>query len=135
MKTKNNYLLFWLSQSISKLGSLMTGYALIIWSYMHTKSVMSVSLLIYFIFAPRALVSIFIGKFIDKYSKKKIIIITDTISALCTLVVVILMFTNRLTINHKYIINVILGTMEGIQSPASAVAVGILVPKHKYGKI
>ena len=45
------------------------------------------------------------------------------------------MFTNRLTINHKYIINVILGTMEGIQSPASAVAVGILVPKHKYGKI
>jgi MFS family permease len=96
---------------------------------------MSVSLLIYFIFAPRALVSIFIGKFIDKYSKKKIIIITDTISALCTLVVVILMFTNRLTINHKYIINVILGTMEGIQSPASAVAVGILVPKHKYGKI
>jgi hypothetical protein len=25
--------------------------------------------------------------------------------------------------------------MEGIQSPASAVAIGILVPKHKYGKI
>ena len=79
--------------------------------------------------------SIFIGKFIDKYSKKNIIVITDTISALCTLVVVILMFTNRLTINHKYIINVILGIMEGIQSPASAVAIGILVPKHKYGKI
>ena len=37
MKTKNNYLLFWLSQAISKLGSMMTGYALIIWSYMHTK--------------------------------------------------------------------------------------------------
>jgi len=135
MKTKNNYLLFWLSQAISKLGSMMTGYALIIWSYMHTKSVMSVSLLIFFIFAPRVLVSIFIGKFIDKYSKKNIIVITDTISALCTLVVVILMFTNRLTINHKYIINVILGIMEGIQSPASAVAIGILVPKHKYGKI
>lgn len=135
MKTKNNYLLFWLSQAISKLGSMMTGYALIIWSYMHTKSVMSVSLLIFFIFAPRALVSIFIGKFIDKYSKKNIIVITDTISALCTLVVVILMFTNRLTINHKYIINVILGIMEGIQFPASAVAIGILVPKHKYGKI
>lgn len=135
MKTKNNYLLFWLSQAISKLGSMMTGYALIIWSYMHTKSVMSVSLLIFFIFAPRALVSIFIGKFIDKYSKKNIIVITDTISALCTLVVVILMFTNRLTINHKYIINVILGIMEGIQSPASAVTIGILVPKHKYGKI
>lgn len=58
MKRSNNYLLFWLSQAISELGSMMTVYALIIWSYTQTQSVMSVSLLSFFTFAPKALVSI-----------------------------------------------------------------------------
>jgi len=135
MKTSKNYLLFWLSQAVSELGSMMTSYALIIWSYTQTKSVMSVSLLTFFTFAPKALVSIFIGNFIDKHSKKNIIMITDTVSALCTLSVCLLLYTNRLSIYHIYIINIVLGFMEAIQSPASSVAIGIIVPKNKYEKI
>lgn len=135
MKRSNNYLLFWLSQAISELGSMMTGYALIIWSYTQTQSVMSVSLLTFFTFASKALVSIFIGNFIDKHSKKNIIVITDTVSAYCSLAVCLLLYTNSLSIYHIYIINIVLGFMEAIQSPASSVAIGIIVPKDKYEQI
>lgn len=37
-----NFILFWFSQYVSQLGSSMTSFALIIWSYGRTGSAMSV---------------------------------------------------------------------------------------------
>lgn len=132
-KTKN-YLIFWISQTVSQLGSSMTSYALIIWAYMQTKSVLSTALMTFFSFAPKALVSIFAGGFVDKYSKKKIIMVTDSISAICSLAVCLLFFFGEMQIWYIYIINIVLGFMEALQSPASSVAFGMIVPKDKYEK-
>lgn len=38
-----NFIIFWFSQSVSQLGSSMTSFALIIWSYGRTGSAMSVA--------------------------------------------------------------------------------------------
>lgn len=46
------YILFWLSGSVSQLGSAMTSYALILWSYTRTGSAMSVSLMSFLIICP-----------------------------------------------------------------------------------
>lgn len=47
MKEKQyiNFIIFWASQAVSQLGSSMTGFALTIWAYKQTESVMTVSLL------------------------------------------------------------------------------------------
>lgn len=52
LNNKNNYILFWFSQSISQLGSSMTSFALIIWVYKQTNSAMAVSLLTFFSYFP-----------------------------------------------------------------------------------
>lgn len=135
MKKNNNYILFWLSQSVSEVGSAMTSFALIIWVYTQTKSVFSVSMLTFFTYAPYILVSVFAGTFIDKHSKKRIIMFSDSIASLCSLSVFILIGLNELQIWHVYIVNAICGLMNSFQSPASAVAVGIIVPKNKYEKV
>lgn len=135
MKEKKSYLLFWISQAVSELGSMMTSYALIIWAYLQTESVVSVSLLTFFTFAPKALVSIFAGKFIDSHGKKRIIMITDSLSAVCSLAICILIFTGHMRLWYIYIINIVLGFMEALQSPAVSVAFGIIVPKDKYEKM
>lgn len=51
-KSKRSYLLFWLSQSVSQLGSSMTGFSLVIWAYKQTDSAMAVSLLVFFSYLP-----------------------------------------------------------------------------------
>ena len=43
-----NFILFWLSQSVSELGSSMTAFALIIWAYTKTNSAMAVSFMTFF---------------------------------------------------------------------------------------
>lgn len=135
MKEKKSYLLFWISQAVSELGSMMTSYALIIWAYLQTESVVSVSLLTFFTFAPKALVSIFAGKFIDSHRKKRIIMITDSLSAVCSLAICILIFTGHMQLWYVYMINIVLGFMEALQSPAVSVAFGMIVPKDKYEKM
>jgi MFS family permease len=129
-----SFVLFWLSQSVSQLGSSMTSFALIIWAYKQTNSAMSVSLMTFFSYLPYIIISIFAGAFIDTHKKKKIMLWSDTIAAICSMTVWILLFTGKLEISYIYIVNSINGFMNAFQSPASSVAVGIMVPKDKYAK-
>jgi Arabinose efflux permease len=128
------FIAFWLSQSVSQLGSGMTSFALVIWVYKQTNSAMSVSLMTFFIYLPYIAVSIFAGAFIDSHSKKKIMLWSDSIAAICSLGVFILLYWGKLQIWHIYLVNSIIGFMNAFQSPAEAVAIGIIVPKEKYAK-
>lgn len=137
MNTKINksYILFWLSQSVSQLGSSMTSFALVIWAYKQTGSALAVSLLTFFSYLPYILVSVFAGAFVDAHKKKLIMLWTDSIAAVCSLFVIVLLFTGNLHIYHIYIVNMITGFMNAFQNPASTVAVGLLVPKEKYTRV
>ena len=131
-KKKNDYIIFWLSQAVSQLGSSMTSYALIIWSYKQTHSAMSVSIMTFCSYLPYVLISIFAGSFVDKHTKKRILLISDTIAACCSVAVFVLLSFNALQIWHIYIVNAIVGFMNAFQSPATSVVIGIMVPKDKY---
>lgn len=125
----NKYIIFWMSQSLSELGSAMTGYALILWAYQQTNSAMSVSLMSFCSYMPFILVSIFTGSFIDSHKKKSILLWSDTLAALCTGLICILSVNGKLEIFHIYLVNLFLGLMNSFQSPALSVAIGILVPE------
>ncbi|WP_242877752.1 MFS transporter [Eisenbergiella tayi] len=137
-KNKKNgftgYIIFWLSQSVSQLGSAMTGFALMIWTYKQTDSAMTVSLMTFCSYMPYILVSLLAGSFIDKHSKKKIMLVSDSAAALCTVFICAMLAGGRLEIWHIYVVNVITGFMNAFQQPAQSVAIGILVPKELYAK-
>lgn len=126
-----NFILFWASQTVSQLGSSMTGFALIIWAYKQTESVMTVSLLTFFSYLPYIFVSLAAGSFIDKHKKKNIMLWSDSIAFLCSASIALLLFMGELKIWHIYLVNAVTGFMNSFQSPASSVAVGILVPDDK----
>ena len=134
-KKINDYIVFWLSQSVSQLGSSMTSFALIIWAYKQTNSAMSVSLLTFFSYMPYILFSIFAGAFVDNHNKRSIMLWTDSIACICSIATLGLLYIGKLEIWHIYIVNAIIGLMNAFQNPASTVTIGILVPKEKYAKI
>ncbi len=136
---KNNkdfkrYIIFWLSQSVSQLGSKMTSYALILWAYQQTNSALSISLMSFCSFMPYIIVSVFAGPFVDRHKKKNIMAIADSIAAICTIFIFALLISNQLLIWHIYLVNIIVGFMDSFQSPATSIAVGMLIPKEKYEK-
>lgn len=122
-------------QSISQLGSSMTSFALMIWAYQNKGTVMSISILGVCTYLPYIVVSVFAGTFIDKWNKKAVMLISDTIAAMCTLCVLILYCLGILKVWNIYIINTLLGMMNAFQSPTSNVAVTLIVPKEHYNRI
>lgn len=129
------YIIFWLSQALSQLGSSMTGFALILWAYSKNGSAMTVSLMSFFNYVPYIFASLFAGNFVDSHSKKKIMLVSDTIAAVCSMAVLVLNVGNCLQIWNIYVINLILGLMNAFQGPASNVAIGKIVPKEKLAQV
>lgn len=130
-----NFLLLWLTQSFSGLGSAMTSYALVIWSYSQEGSALMTALLMVCSYAPYVLFSIFAGALSDRWDKKKTMLVCDTIAAGTTVVTFVLLKNNLLEVWHLYVINAVNGLMNTVQQPASEVTVTRILPKKYYQKI
>ena len=66
----HSFLILWSTQSLSSLGSSMTGFALIIWSYQQQGSALSTALLSVCSYTPYILMAIFAGALSDSWNKK-----------------------------------------------------------------
>lgn len=130
-----SYLLLWFTQMISGLGSAMTSYALVIWSYTQEGSALQTALLMVCSYAPYVICSIFAGALSDRWNKKKTMLGCDALAALSTLAVLLLLKSDALRIWHLYIINIISGLMNTVQQPASEVATTALLPREFYQKV
>ena len=128
----HSFLILWSTQSLSSLGSSMTGFALIIWSYQQQGSALSTALLSVCSYTPYILMAIFAGALSDSWNKKITILASDTFAALCTAATLLLLCTGRLEIWHLYLLNALNGLMSTVQRPAADVAVSLLIPKKYY---
>lgn len=130
-----NFILLLLGQTISKLGSGMTSFAVVIWAYSSTGLVFSSSLLAACGTIPYLIVSLFGGAAADSMNKKKIMLICDTVAAAGSFMILILSSLDLLTVWILCVVNAVNGFMNAFQGPASQVAVTLLVDKEHYAKI
>ena len=126
------FLVLSITQGLSALGSGMTGYALIIWSYQQKGSALTTALLTVCSYAPYVLMSIFAGALTDRLDKKKTMLACDVLAVLCTVVMYGLYRTNRLMVWHLYALNAVSGLMNTVQQPASEVAMTLIIPERFY---
>ena len=127
-----NFYLLWSTQSLSQLGSAMTGFALTLWLYEKTGSALSTAALTICTYAPYVIMSIFAGAVSDRYDKKKTMLVCDALAALTTILVFLLYMTGTLAVWHLYALNAVSGLMNTVQQPASEVAYTLIVPKQQY---
>ena len=134
LKELKYFIILWFTQSLSSLGSSMTGFALVIWLYRNSDSALTASLLTVCSYAPYVLMSIFAGAISDKWNKKSVMLVCDSFAAVCTVITLVLMKTGSLAVWHLYILNALNGLMNSVQSPAADVAVTLLTPEKHYQK-
>ena len=135
IKEMRSYLLLWFTQLVSGLGSAMTAYALVIWSYTQAGSALRTALLMVCSYAPYVVCSIFAGALSDRWNKKKTMLVCDALAALSTLIVLLLLKQDALRIWHLYIVNGVSGLMNTFQQPASEVATSALLKREYYQKV
>lgn len=132
LRNMRGFLILSVTQGFSALGSAMTNYALIVWSYQQEGSALGTALLTVCSYAPYVLVSILAGALTDRWDKKKTLLICDSLAALCTIGVFVLLRLDALEIWHLYVLNALNGLMNTVQQPAADVTVTLLTPKEHY---
>ena len=129
------FLIVWSTQNLSILGSAMTSFALVVWSYQQQGEALTTALLSVCSYAPYVALSVFAGGLGDRWDKRKTMILCDSFAALATLAVLALLRTGRLEIWHLYVINALTGLMNTIQNPVSEVMVTLLTPKDQVQRV
>ncbi|MEM1254632.1 MAG: MFS transporter [Cyanobacteria bacterium P01_H01_bin.21] len=126
------FILLWLGQIASSVGSHMAYFALTLWVWQQTESATAVALILFFYQLPQIAIALFSGLLIDRVSRKALLIISDTGSACCTISVGILAITQTLQVWHLYVIAAVIGSFGHIQSLTYTTIIPMLVPQEHH---
>ena len=122
-------------QALSALGTAMTSFALIVWSYQQQGSALRSALLSVCSYAPYVALSLFAGALCDRWDKRRTMLVCDALAALGTLTALALLQAGRLALWHLYALNAFGGLMNAFQSPASSAAASLLAPREQYQRV
>lgn len=128
------FFVIWSGQLVSTLGSGLTSFALGVWIYERTGSTTLFALNMLAFVLPNLLVSPFAGALVDRWDRRRVMILSDTGAGLSTLAIVVLMTLGRLEVWHVILISAWNSAFTTFQWPAYSAATTLLVPKAQLGR-
>ncbi len=128
------FVLVVLGQLVSLIGTSLTAFALGIWVYQQTGSVTDFAVISIFARLPAILLAPIAGAVVDRWDRRRVMILSDILGACSTLLVILLFGTNSLQIWHVYVITGISAIANIFQTPAYIASITQLVPKQYLGR-
>nr|ASV46969.1 MFS transporter [uncultured bacterium] len=128
------FLLVWLGQLVSSLGSGLTRFGLGVWVFEETGSATSFALILFFAVLPGILLLPVAGAYVDRWDRRRVMIATDAGAALGTLAVALLLFAGRLEMWHIYTVVALGGGLGAFQGPAHGATTSLLVPREQFAR-
>lgn len=129
------FYLLWSTQSLSQLGSQLTSFALSLWLFEATGSALQTALLMVSYYIPYVGLSLFAGAWSDRWPLKRTMLVFDSLNALCSVAVGLLLWAGVLQPVWLYVLAACNGICNTFQSPASDVALTLITPREAYQKI
>lgn len=128
------FFVIWGGQVLSLLGSGLTGFALGVWIFQRTGSATQFAMIALAATLPAVLVSPFAGVLVDRWDRRRVMILADSFAALATAVLALLYWRGELALWHILIASAIGASMGAFQGPAWQASVTLLVPKAQLGR-
>ncbi|MCX6089958.1 MAG: MFS transporter [Candidatus Atribacteria bacterium] len=128
------FLILATGQTVSIVGSGLTGFTLGIWIYQKTHSATQFALIMLCAFLPAIFISPVAGVIVDRYNRKWVMIAADTGAGLCTLSVALLFITGKLVLWHIFLFGGLTSMCGAFQSPAFTSTFSLLVSEDQLGR-
>jgi len=126
------FLMIWVGQTASVLGSRITNFALTLWIWDATEQATPLSLLVFFTTTPPIVASLFSGVIIDRFSRKRLMLLGDTIAGVSTLAILLLFLANSLAIWHLYLAGVVSSLFSYLQWMSLSASMSMIVSQQHY---
>ncbi len=124
----------WTGQLVSLIGSQLTGFALGVWVYDLTHSVLLLAVTQVASQIPYVLLSPLAGVFADRWNRRTAMIVSDFGSGLAVLAAGLLYISGQLQPWMVVVVNFWMATFNTLMWPSYTAAVTLLVPKKHYGR-
>jgi MFS transporter, DHA3 family, macrolide efflux protein len=128
------FIILWLGQTVSIIGSSMTAFAFTIWVWELTHQATALALFGFFIQVPQVLIAPIAGVVVDRWNRKLLMMFGDTVSGLLTIIISVLYTTNNLHLWHLYLAVAIKGIFEQFQELAYSASISTMLPKQHYSR-
>lgn len=132
------FLIVWLGQLISLLGSKLTEFALGFWileqTYRNTGTITQFAITVLLIYLPKVIVSPFAGAVIDRWNRRWAMILSDGVTGIITIALIALVSTDKLAIWHIYIAIIVSSSFNAFQVPAYTAAIAQIVPQKNLSR-
>lgn len=126
------YTLIWLGQLVSTIGSYMTEFAIKVSAWEMTEKATALTLMGLCSLISGSIATLIAGTIVDRWNRKFLIVLGDTVSILTTALIVWLYFSHRLQIWHFYVAGLVTGAFGEIQGLAYSASTAMIVPKQHY---
>lgn len=128
------FLVVWIGQLASTLGSEMTNFAITIWAWSVTGQATPLSLILFFTQTPKVIAALFAGVLVDRWHRQKLMIVGDLLAGCSTIAILLLFLSDRLEIWHLYFTGAINGLFGFLQGLAYSASLALIVPKQHYAR-
>ena len=128
-------IVFLVSQTITLIGSLVVGYAVVWYITIETSSGLMMTIAVLCNCLPQIIISLFAGVWADRYNRKLLIIIADAFTALSTLVLAITWLNGNTSMAFIFIVMAARSFGAGVQQPAVNALIPQIVPIKQLTRI
>lgn len=125
----------WAGQAVSLMGSGLSEYALSLWVYQQTQSVTQFAFVLLFRTLPVIALSPLAGVLADRWDRRRVMILSDAGSAVCTLLLAYLFATGTLQVWQVCVLTALGAAFGTLQTPAYLATISALVPGQDLRRV
>ena len=132
---KTPFFVIWFGQAFSLLGSNLVNFALVWWMTESTGSATVLATSTALIFVPRIFLGPFVGALVDRWDRRKVMLVADGLIAGLTIVLSVLFYLDIIQIWHVYVL-IFLRSLGGtFHFPAMQASTTLMVPEKYLSRI
>jgi DHA3 family macrolide efflux protein-like MFS transporter len=125
----------WTGQAFSLFGSSLVQFALVWWLTQKTGSATVLATASLFAVMPQILFGLFAGTYVDRSSRRMVMIVSDGLIALVSLILAYLFWIGKAEVWHIYLVMAIRSTGGAFHFPAMAASTSLMVPKDQLARV
>lgn len=125
----------WTGQAFSLLGSALVGFALIWWMTDTTGSATVLATAAMFEFLPRVVIGPLAGTLVDRWNRRRVMLVADSITALATAGLIFLVWAGSLQIWQIYLLMLVRSAAGAFHMPAMMSSTSLMVPEDQLTRV
>ena len=132
---KKVFAIIWTGQLFSTLSSAIVGYAVVFWLSMETKSAEVLAYATIATLLPQLLLGPFTGVFIDRWNRRRTMIVADIFIAICSGAMALLFIKGNFEIAYIYLLLILRSIGSAFHVPAMQASIPLMAPESELLRI